>query len=277
MSIENLSTIHSVNCRINMEFDLSLHRKKAKFPALIPLFLVLQFVSISCTVWPILTELAVPSNSSGGNGNESIVLLLLLQNDKNSSTNTGSTTTSSPTGPSASSCANNGGCSIFLSTATMGNFGGVSGADAKCVADAPGAGAPGSPSEYKALIMADDGSRTLTNNWVLWPNTVYKSMSNSGLTISTTDANAMFTFPLSNLFVPSGGNAMYTGIDASGATWIPKTGVTCTNAGVSWSSTSNLVSGWVGVTSGSDKTLVDVGGGTGFTCDNFLLIYCVQR
>ncbi|TGK15878.1 DUF1554 domain-containing protein [Leptospira kmetyi] len=255
---------------------LSFNSNKAKFPVWVASFIISHFLTVSCTIWPVLTGFAIPSKSSNGNGNESIELLLLLQHG-NRSGGSGSSTGPGSSGPPASSCANNGGCSIFLSTATTGNFGGVSGADARCATDAIAAGAPGSPSDYKALIMADDGSRTLTTNWVLWPNTIYKTMSNSNLTISTTNASAMFSFPLSNLFVPSGGNAMYTGIDASGATWVPKSGVTCTNAGVSWSSASNTVSGWVGVTSGTDKTLVDVGGGTGFTCDNFLLIYCVQK
>lgn len=255
----------------------SFNADKAKFPVWVPSLIILHFLTISCTIWPVLTGAALPSNSSNGNGNDSMAILLLLQNGNGFGGSGSSTGSTGSSGPPASSCANNGGCSIFLSSASTGNFGGVSGADAKCATDATAASAPGNPSDYKALIMADDGSRTLTTNWVLWPNTIYKTMSNSNLTISTTNASAMFTFPLSNLFVSSGGNAMYTGIDASGATWVPKSGVTCTNAGVSWSSVSNTVSGWVGVTSGTDKTFVDVGGGTGFTCDNFLLIYCVQR
>ncbi|MGJ4753397.1 DUF1554 domain-containing protein [Leptospira kmetyi] len=253
---------------------LSFNSNKAKFPVWVASFIISHFLTVSCTIWPVLTGFAIPSKSSNGNGNESIELLLLLQHG-NGSGGSGSSTGPGSSGPPASSCANNGGCFIFLSTATTGNFGGVSGADAKCVTAATGALAPGNPSDYKALIMADDGSRTLTTNWVLWPNTVYKSFSNAGLTVASTNASAQFVFPVTNTITSPGGNAVFTGIDASGATWIPKSGATCTISGVSWTSGSITESGQIGVSNNTDKTVLD--GTTSYPCSNNLVIYCVQK
>lgn len=253
----------------------SFNANKAKFPVWVPSLIISHFLTISCTIWPVLTGAALPSNSSNGNGNESMAILLLLQNGNGFGGSGSSTGSTGSSGPPASSCANNGGCSIFLSSANTGNFGGVSGADAKCATDATAASAPGNPSDYKALIMADDGSRTLTTNWVLWPNTIYKSFSNGGLTVASTNASAQFVFPVTNTITSPGGNAVFTGIDASGATWVPKSGVTCTISGVSWTSGSITESGQVGVSNNTDKTVFDVN--TSYPCSNNLVIYCVQK
>ncbi|MCG6166587.1 DUF1554 domain-containing protein [Leptospira sp. FAT2] len=253
----------------------SYNGKKIKFPLFLFLILFIQILSVSCTIWPVVTALAAPQSGSS-NDNSSLVLLALLQN--------GNTTGASETpGGSVSSagCAQSSSCAVFLyihPTAIGGNWGGVSGADAKCASGAPGVGAPGDPNNYKALLMAEDGSRNLTTDWVLYPNKVYRSISNSNLTVTSTDANGQFIFPVTNTITTTA-NGVYTGIDTSGATWVPKTGQTCVSGGVSWTSTSTSVNGSFGISNGNGSlgsTLVeDVG--PGFACNNTLVLYCVQR
>ncbi|RHX82032.1 DUF1554 domain-containing protein [Leptospira yasudae] len=250
--------------------------KKIKFPLFLFLILFIQILSVSCTIWPVVTALAAPQSGSS-NDNGSLVLLAILQNGT-----TGSSSASESTGGSVGSgCSQSSSCAIFLYNhpfAIGGNWGGISGADAKCASGASGAGAPGDPNSYKALLMAEDGSRNLTTDWVLYPNKVYKSISNSNLTVTSTDANGQFIFPVTNTITTTA-NGVYTGIDTSGATWVPKTGQTCLSGGVSWTSTSTVVNGSFGISNGNGSlgsALVD-DAGLGFACNNTLVLYCVQR
>ncbi|TGK15409.1 DUF1554 domain-containing protein [Leptospira stimsonii] len=230
--------------------------------------LVVLFPLTSCTLWPILTT-AVVSKSESDNSSSSLLLLLLAQGAGSSNSTSGTTPTSSP---GQATCAATG-CSLFLTSVPNGNFGGVTGADASCAAQAAVIGAPGNATGYKAFIMAEDGTRSLSTSWVLYPNANYYSIDNSNLLISTTDANGQFAATLTNEITPSAGLA-YTGIDTSGATWIPKTGQSCVNAGASWTSISAGVTGWV---ANPNSPGIEIGGAGTLTCATASSIYCVQR
>ncbi|WP_162274086.1 DUF1554 domain-containing protein [Leptospira tipperaryensis] len=228
--------------------------------------LVVLFPLISCTVWPILTTAVVPT-SEPANSSSSLALLLLAGGNS-SPTTTGSAIPTS----GASTCATSG-CSLFLTSVPNGNFGGVAGADASCAAQAAVIGAPGNAAGYKAILMAEDGTRTLTTSWVLYPNTNYFSLDNSNLLVSATDANGQFAATLTNEITPSPSLA-YTGIDTSGATWIPRSGQSCVNAGASWTSVSGSVTGWV---ANPNSAGIEMGGAGTLTCATAAMIYCVQR
>ncbi|RHX91830.1 DUF1554 domain-containing protein [Leptospira stimsonii] len=219
----------------------------------------------SCTLWPILTATALTKRSDSDSS--SILLLMLLVGAPTSED--GNSTTANGSGAQTFTCGSSG-CTIFLSMGINGNLGGITGADTHCVTSAVAQGAPGNTASYKALIMTDNGSRNLASSWVLYPNTVYRSMNNGNLVITTTDANGQFQFPLSAGITSPGGNAVYTGIDTTGASWLPKTGVNCLN----WTDNTNLVSGWIGISNAPNQEL-DSGGS--FTCDQSLVLYCVQR
>lgn len=230
--------------------------------------LVALLLLTSCTVWPILTTAAVPK-SKATDSSSSLALLLLAQGSSPSNSSGGSGT-STPSGPTT--CASSG-CSLFLTTVPNGNLGGVTGADASCAAQAAVIGAPGNATGYKALLMAEDGTRSLTTSWVLYPNANYYSIDNSNLLISTTDANGQFAATLTNEITPAPSLA-YTGIDTSGATWIPRVGQSCINAGASWTSVSAGVTGWV---ANPNSPGIEMGGAGTLTCATASSIYCVQR
>lgn len=231
-------------------------------------FSTLVVLLASCTVWPILTTAAVPK-SKDADSSSSLALLLLAQGPSPSNSSSGSDT-STQGGPTT--CAATG-CSLFVSPVTSGNLGGVAGADANCAARAAVIGAPGNAAGYKALLMAEDGTRSLTTSWVLYPNANYYSIDNNNLLISTTDANGQFAATLTNEITPAPGLA-YTGIDTSGATWIPRSGQTCVNAGASWTSVSGGVTGWV---ANPNSPGIEMGGAGTLTCATNATIYCVQR
>lgn len=228
--------------------------------------LVGLFCVSSCTVWPILTATAL--SKSDDSDSSSYLLLLLSTGASGPVTETGNPTTTG-SGVQTSTCGSSG-CTILLSSGINGNFGGIAGADTFCANEAVLQNAPGNTAGYKALIMTDNGTRNLTSSWVLYPNTVYRSKSNSNLVITTTDANGQFQFPLSAEITGAGGNAVYTGINTTGPSWVPKTGVNCLN----WTDNTNLVSGWIGVSNSPNQ---EIDSGASFTCDQLLVLYCVQR
>ncbi|TGK15408.1 DUF1554 domain-containing protein [Leptospira stimsonii] len=240
-------------------------RNKGLFAKFLFSIFVCLICSSSCTLWPVLTVTAV--NKPKDSDSSSNLLLMLLVGA--SSSEAGNATSANGSGAQTSTCGASG-CTIFLSSGINGNLGGITGADSHCVTDAVAQSAPGNTASYKALIMTDNGSRNLTSSWVLYPNTVYRSMNNSNLVITTTDANGQFQFPLSAEITGAGGNAVYTGINTTGPSWVPKTGVNCLN----WTDNTNLVSGWIGVSNTPNQELDS---GASFTCDQFLVLYCVQR
>jgi hypothetical protein len=102
---------------------------------------------------------------------------------------------------------------MFVTQSTFnGNLGGVTGADAKCNADANR-----NPAKtYRALIMAA-GQRELGLNWALAPSTTYKK--SDGVTVlGQTDDQGRLVFPLTNALVTEE-VAHWTGIDHIG--WTP--------------------------------------------------------
>lgn len=105
-----------------------------------------------------------------------------------------------------------------------GNLGGVAGADAECQAAAP------IPGTFKAMIVDGVNRVACTSSscgtgagehidWPVEPSTAYYNL--SGDVIGTTDANALFTFPLDNAVSPRGVE-VWTGLNGD---WT--TGDTC--------------------------------------------------
>lgn len=178
----------------------------------------------------------------------------------------------SPTSPSVD-CRTNGPCYIFetggeVSLSHSGAFGGISGADSFC-STAAGLYLPsgaGDSSEYKALIMDESGTRDLNHDWVIHPNTNYINPS-TGLIISASNSSGILSLPEANLF-PFSGSQVYTGINASGSTWIPKTNATCNN----WTVGTNTRLGEIGETGSPNY----VDSSATLTCDTARGIYCVR-
>ncbi len=125
---------------------------------------------------------------------------------------------------------------VYLTTALLGGFGGVAGADSRCMSDDnyPGSGT------YRALLAGSTRRACSTANcsggasenldWVLQPNTDYYRNSDNVL-IGTTNAAGIFAFPLTNSL--SGAFDFY---------W--------TGMASDWTSTANNCSNWTNSTSG---------------------------
>ncbi|AOP32750.1 hypothetical protein A0128_02000 [Leptospira tipperaryensis] len=250
--------------RLALSYGLEI-RGTFVFLRLILFCAIFSFLFFSCTVWPVLT-VAATKNSERSDSSASVAFLALVQGGDSS---VGSTNTSSTPVETSNTCAATG-CSIFLTVAFTGNMGGIVGADSSCATAASGRSAPGNTSGYKALLMTDDGTRDLTNSWVLYPNTTYQSLDNSNLPIGTTNGAGQLPTTLANEITGSGGNLVYTGMNTTGPSWAPKTGTNCLN----WTTASNSVSGWFG-SSNAPNSEFDAGGAR--TCDVFLALYCVQR
>jgi hypothetical protein len=138
---------------------------------------------------------------------------------------------------STKSCGTN--CRIFVSGNTYpANMGGPTGADNFCLFD-PANPAGQGKGLWKALLSATplrtacvtsdcSGGIAENFNWVLKPNAVYRRGDNTQ--VGTTNANAIFNFPLSNP-IGSAGAFAWTGMTAT------------------WQSSSNCV-GWTDATTG---------------------------
>ncbi|MBM9500022.1 DUF1554 domain-containing protein [Leptospira sp. 201903071] len=181
-------------------------------------------------------------------------------------------TISNATNPGVAPCSTtSSGCALFLSGTTTGNLGGVGGADARCANDAIARNAPGvsSGSTYKALIMAENGTRNLTTNWILYPNTSYYSFENSNLRIGITNANSELpgTFENSINLIQV---IVYTGI-SKGPPWVPFTGNTCS----SWTIGTGAPNYALVADTSAATSYIDSGGA--YACDYILNLYCVQR
>jgi len=145
----------------------------------------------------------------------------------------------------------------------------VSGADAKCMADAnyPGAGT------YKALIV--DGTNRVASvsantgdgqvDWVLHPNTTYTRP--DGTIIMTTNGNGIFVFgTLTNLFITTWKNPW----DGIATGWTLTTGQTC----VDWTSGAFADYGGIGNTSRNDGVAISA---TPTRCNGSNALYCVEQ
>lgn len=154
-------------------------------------------------------------------------------------------------------------CTIFVTSVNTAPAAGVAGMDALCMTQKP-VDAPSAPAgTYRALVMAEDGSRSLTSNWVLHPSTPYTSYANGP--IGTTDAMARMPAALSNN-IGTVSTYVWTGINATGWTAFPS--ATCT----SWTGSGNGRYGDAGATDA-----------TAFSLNNTLCssspyyLYCVQQ
>jgi len=128
------------------------------------------------------------------------------------------------------------GSRIFVTNSVYnGNLGGVSGADAKCMADA------NKPSDgtgvWKALIFSSTRSTT-SSGWVLKPNRLYKNI--AGNNFGSTDSNSFFTNSGFQNSLASGSLSFWSGYPLSGTT-------NPTEYCNDWISSSNSNSGWVGI------------------------------
>ncbi|MDV6234332.1 DUF1554 domain-containing protein [Leptospira ellisii] len=152
-----------------------------------------------------------------------------------------------------------------------GNLGGVAGADATCQTAAQGLNAPGvaTGSEYKALLMDENATRTLAVDWVLYPNTRYYSLNNFNLQLGVTSASAELPANYDNPPDP-GLIAMYTGITIA-PNWVVSVGGTCTSWTVGAPNPNFAMVGVSHVTAG----YIDNGGF--YACNQAINIYCVQR
>ncbi|TGK32703.1 DUF1554 domain-containing protein [Leptospira gomenensis] len=222
----------------------------------------------SCTAWPGLTALA-KEDSKASNSALSLAPLLLAAGEGNPGNPSGPGDPSTPTVVPCFSSAS--GCAVFMQAVPNGNLGGVSGADSTCQTAAIGLNAPGvaTGSEYKALLMDEVVSRSLTIDWVLYPNTRYYSLNNFNLQLGVTNASAELPANYDNAPDP-GLIAMYTGITIL-PNWAPTAGGTCT----SWTTGApNPNFAMVGV-SHVAAGYIDNGGF--YACNQAINIYCVQR
>ncbi|MBM9575947.1 DUF1554 domain-containing protein [Leptospira sp. 201903070] len=231
-------------------------------------FLLLPFFVFSCTVWPVMTTVA---KSESKDSDQSSSFLLLLSGG---SVIANEGVISNATNPGVAPCSTTGsGCALFLSTASPsgGNFGGVAGADARCASDAATRNAPGvsSGSTYKALIMVENGTRNLTTNWILYPNTSYYSIENSNLRIGVTNGNAELPATFENS-VSGGSIVVYTGI-SKGPPWTPYTNNTCS----SWTVGTGAPN--YGLVADTTIAAGYIDNGGSYACDYSLSFYCVQR
>ncbi len=158
---------------------------------------------------------------------------------------------------------------IFVSSTTYsGNLGGVSGADAKCMADS---NKPNS-STYKAMLI-DGASRQACNNgcanhsdWVFHASSAYYRPDGTTL-IGTTTSNANFSFPLSNSF-SAVSYSVWSGLNSD---WSSGT-VKCS----SFSSNSPSDGGSYGATDATGSTAISSGSGQQ-ACNTALRLLCVEQ
>ncbi|WP_243401557.1 DUF1554 domain-containing protein [Leptospira levettii] len=164
-------------------------------------------------------------------------------------------------------------CRFFSTSVTYdGNRGGISGADAKCMADS------NKPSEpvgavYKAFLVDDinriacttsnctTGGNSEHKDWILKPNTTYKRAVDTVI-IATTNSVGIFTTQTNDAANPTLGT-VFTGLDTSG--WLTRlSGDHCTR----W--TSNAVNG-----ASTNSSSLNTGSITG--CSNSFPMLCVEQ
>lgn len=165
---------------------------------------------------------------------------------------------------------------VFVtSTATTGNLGGISGADASCQA---GKGALNGT--FKALLV-DGISRTACTtancgggtsehtDWVLASNKEYRR-SDGTTVIGTTNANGLLPFSLSNSFATSAG--WWTGLKTD---WrILGAAFRCQTT-TPWDTGNVTRSGGFGLNTSTNTSIE--GSGAGDTCDFTYRLVCVQQ
>ncbi|MBL8019258.1 MAG: DUF1554 domain-containing protein [Leptospirales bacterium] len=186
---------------------------------------------------------ALPVSTSAAG--EALMTVLLAGAQTSVST---ATATSAPT----PSCSSSAFCYTYRTTAlSNANLGGISGADATCNSNANKPGA--ATGTFKALL-ADDPTNarraSVTANagdgqidWVLYANKQYRR--SDGVTvIATSNANRLFTFPLTVGFI-AGAGGHWTGF------------------GAGWTSDATNCAGWTNGVAGTGRDGTDNGTGTG--------------
>lgn len=161
---------------------------------------------------------------------------------------------------------------IFVTAATHnGDFNGISGADAFCMADT---NIPNS-SNYKALLVGGttrvactstdcSGGSSEHTDWVLAASTTYVRPDGTTI-IGTTDSNGIFDFDLTHAFEATG-NMIWTGLNAD---WTTSSSV-CTV----WDTSSGGVSGAIGLTDEASFSAISAGSQT---CNNTIHLACVEQ
>ena len=224
----------------------------------------LIIISLTC-----LTLISCEENKTDNTAAASA--LALVANNSNSTSSTTSTTNTS-VGP----CSTTGPCKMFVPLTTYPALNtnlGINGLDNYCnnATDKPSGGGT-----YKALVT--DGTNRIActtancsggpsehTGWVLKANKEYRQ-SDGTTVIGTTNANGIFTFPLTNPF-----KSPFIG-----------TNMSATGLNVNWTSNSNHCSQWTGTGSFAmatyDSTSSDAiyAGGTA-GCTNTARIICVEQ
>jgi hypothetical protein len=164
---------------------------------------------------------------------------------------------------------------IFVTNSTYdGNLGGIAGADSKCASDLF---KPSGGGTYKALLV--DGTNRIASlsanagngqvNWVLHPDTAYRSIIAGGIYVGTTNTNALFSFPLESSIGPFGGSAsryVWTGLTSG---W-----QTSSNACTGWTSNNSSLRGVIGDTHSTTST--EIASGTD-VCGSPTSLVCVEQ
>jgi hypothetical protein len=230
------------------------------------------FFLFYCTPWPVITSFA--SEVEKKSNSDSVLFLLAKIDEVNGSKDKDdSENPANGSSPSSNLCSSKpNGCALFVSiTTTNGNIGGAAGADSICANDATTLNAPGlaTGSTYKALLMTEDGTRNLSTNWVLYPNTSYYSLSNSNLRVGVTNANSELPATFEN-DINTSPIVVYGGI-FKGPPWIPSTTNTC----LSW--TNGIGAPNYGNIAYSNSPTGYIDGSGLYGCDNILNLYCVER
>ncbi|PJZ51991.1 DUF1554 domain-containing protein [Leptospira adleri] len=170
-------------------------------------------------------------------------------------------------------------CRTFVATNNgagfSGNLGGVSGADAKCMAEKPST----LTGSYKALIVAGGNSpRSIVpnkNNWVLFPNKEYRRKDGTTVTF-TTNAQAIVTSNLSNGIDGGAKTYFWSGLSSpANGTGLWEEGNNC----LEWTSASGVEPGQAGNTAEISADLTPEGAFTIDThaCNSNLKLLCVEQ
>ncbi|MEC7277653.1 MAG: DUF1554 domain-containing protein [Bdellovibrionota bacterium] len=138
-------------------------------------------------------------------------------------------------------------------------------------------------STYKALIFADDESTRYScysaycsdqgiaenRNWILEANTEYRREDGTTV-IASTNAAAIFDFPLQNSITGNASDEYWTGIAPTFAFFLHSQ-KTCDNFGLNYSS----YSGWIG--NGAATTSAAISDGSEPRCNTYKKILCVEQ
>lgn len=170
-------------------------------------------------------------------------------------------------------------CRLFITQdATIGNFGGIADADTLCLQDPANPDGAGN-GNWKALLVDDDETRRAcetidcgTNgideniDWVLYPDTAYRSM-NTGIVIGNTNAAAIFELDLVAAIGEASDDIYWTGLDWNNQ-WL--TGTNCTN----WTYAGSLQGGGTG---DQQAITYDAFGINQNACDYDQRLLCVEQ